>query len=269
MVVQNEAVEKDDFEEEYNQLTPKSKENYDRKNKEFKEIKEYYNRCNNYSKVADKFGVDKRTVKAYTHMDRLPITKRKSNSSLDKYQDVIIDNIDKKETDIYEILKKKGYKGTYSNVRTYIRNKHLKVSTVDKNQYVSRTDIIEILNHRSISDLKLKKEDEEILKLLLKQNKHLAKILEINDNFSTALFSEDISKLDKWINEAKNLDISELNTFTETIEKDIEATKNAIAYQKVSNGITEGKNCKLKMIKRMMFGRCSYELLRAKLIQLG
>jgi len=272
LVVQSEnitIIEKDNFEEKYNQLSPKAKENYDKKNKEFKEIKEYYNRYNNYSKVAEKFAVDKRTVKAYTHMDKLPIAKRKSYSSLDKYKDIVIDNIDKKEHDIYEVLKKKGYKGTYSNLRAYIRNKHLKVSTTDKSKYVSRTNIIELLNHRSISDLKLKKDDEKLLKLLLKQDKNLAKIIELNDNFSIALFSEDVSKLDKWIIDAKKLNISELNTFIETIQKDVEATKNAITYQKISNGIVEGKNCKLKMIKRMMYGRCSYELLRAKIIQLG
>lgn len=257
------------FDEEYNQLSKKEKENYDRKNIEFRQIKEYYNKCNNYSKTAKKFNIDWRTVKEYSHMDRLPIIKRKGTSKLDKYKTIIIDNIDKKATEIYEILKNKGYNGTYKNLRSYIYNHNLKVSTIDKNKYVNRSHIIDILHHKSISDLKLNDDDDKLLKLLLKQDKKLSKIIEISDNFSIVLFSEKAEKIEQWIEEAKTLNIRELNTFIRTIENDIIATKNSITYLEVSNELTEGKNCKMKFIKRMMYGRCSTKLLRAKLLQLG
>lgn len=257
------------FNEEYNQLSKKEKENYDRKNAEFKQIKEYYNKCNNYSKTAKKFNIDWRTVKEYSHMDRLPIAKRKGTSKLDKYKTIIIDNIDKKASEIYKILKKKGYNGTYINLRSYIYNHNLRVSTVDKNKYVNRSYIIDILHHKSISDLKLNDDDEKLLKLLFKQDKKLSKIIEISDNFSIALFSEKVEKIEQWIEEANTLNISELNTFIGTIENDIIATKNSVTYLDVSNGLTEGKNCKMKFIKRMMYGRCTPKLLRAKLLQVG
>ena len=257
------------FDEEYNQLSTKEKENYDRKNIEFKQIKEYYNKCNNYSKTAKKFNIDWRTVKEYSHMDRLPIIKRKGTSKLDKYKTIIIDNIDKKSIKIYELLKNKGYNGTYRNLRSYIYKHNLKVSTIDKNKYVNRSYIIDILHHKSISDLKLNNEEEKLLKLLLKQDKKLSKIIEISDNFSIVLFSKKTEKIEHWIEDAKTLNISELNTFIRTIENDIIATKNSITYLNVSNGVTEGKNCKMKFIKRMMYGRCTPKLLRAKLLQLG
>ena len=185
------------FDKEYEQISSKRKENYDRRNTEFLQIKEYYNKCNNYLKVAKKFGVCWRTVKAYAHMDRLPINKRKSISKLNKFKEIIIDNIDKKQADIYLILKKKGYKGTFSSLRMYIYKNNLKVSTIDKNKYVNRTNIIEILHHKSISDLMLNNEDTKILKQLLKQDKVLSRLLELNDNFSITLFSNNPDKLDK------------------------------------------------------------------------
>ena len=52
------------------------------------------------------------------------------------------------------------------------------------------------------------------------------------------------------------MNISELTTFIGTIENDIVATKNSITHLEISNGLIEGKNCKLKAIKRMMYGRC-------------
>lgn len=258
----------DDFINEYKLLSPSTKENYDRKNKEFQQIKEYYNRCDNYSKTAKMFGIDARTVKEYIHMDNLPISKRKSFSKIDKYRDIIIDNIDKKQFDIYEIIKRKGYKGTYSNLRNYIKRKQLKISTLDKNKYVNRTSIIDILHHNSISDLILNKDEEKLLKMLLKQDKLLSKVIELSANFYITIFSQNSSKLDEWIKEAKILNIKELNTFISSLVSDIKASKNSIDYLKISNGVIEGKNCKLKLIKRIMYGRCSYGLLRAKLLQL-
>ena len=45
----------------------------------------------------------------------------------------------------------------------------------------------------------------------------------------------------------------------------IEAVKNAIKYD-YSNGLTEGFNNKTKVIKRVMYGRCSFDLLRLKIL---
>ena len=127
-------------------------------------------------------------------MENLPISKRASKSTLDKFKDNIIDNIDKKLEDMYKILKNKGYKGTYSNVRSYVHRKKLKVSVLDKNIYVNRTNVIEILYHKGINDLKINTLEKEHLKLLLKEEKELSRIVNISDNFYIAIFSENINK---------------------------------------------------------------------------
>lgn len=49
------------------------------------------------------------------------------------------------------------------------------------------------------------------------------------------------------------------------IRSDMEAVKNAITYR-YSNGLTEGHNNKIKMIKRQMYGRCKFDLLRLKIL---
>ena len=56
-----------------------------------------------------------------------------------------------------------------------------------------------------------------------------------------------------------------LNSFITLIESDIEAVKNAIKYN-YSNGLTEGFNNKTKVIKRIMYGRCSFNLLCLKIL---
>ena len=258
-----------EFNEEYNRLSKKAKENYDRKNIEFNLVKKYYSKYNDYSKTAKKVGINWRTVKEYVHMNRLPIRKRKSSSSLDKYRNTIIDNIDKSLKEIYKIIQKKGYKGTYSNLKAYIKSRNLKISENQKSIYINRTTVINLLNHKGISDLGIDDIEQENLKKLLKKDKTISKIIKINDDFYNVIFSGNSKKIDSWIQEAKKLNIEKLNTFIATTEKDITAISNAITYQDLSNGLIEGKNCKMKLIKRIMYGRCSTKLLRAKLIQLG
>ena len=59
--------------------------------------------------------------------------------------------------------------------------------------------------------------------------------------------------------------IPELNTFLEGINKDLTAVKNGITEQ-YNNGLAEGSVNKIKVIKRIMCGRNSFELLKAKVL---
>ena len=53
--------------------------------------------------------------------------------------------------------------------------------------------------------------------------------------------------------------------FCAYIKKDITAVKNGIIYS-YNNGLAEGSVNKIKVIKRVMYGRNSFELLKAKVL---
>jgi len=81
------------------------------------------------------------------------------------------------------------------------------------------------------------------------------------------LTDKNIDALDKLMEGAKNLNIPEINSFINGIERDMEAVRNAIKYE-YSNGLAEGCINKLKVIKRIMYGRCSFETLKNKILRL-
>ena len=56
-----------------------------------------------------------------------------------------------------------------------------------------------------------------------------------------------------------------LVNFAKSLQRDFEAVDNAVSSAK-SNAFVEGINNKIKMVKRVMYGRCRIELLKAKLI---
>lgn len=74
--------------------------------------------------------------------------------------------------------------------------------------------------------------------------------------------------LDKWMNKTEILKITEINSFIEGMKKDITAVKNSILYP-YNNGVAEGSVNKLKVVKRIMYGRNSFSLLKSKILRLG
>lgn len=79
------------------------------------------------------------------------------------------------------------------------------------------------------------------------------------------IFSQKSDVLDAWIVQAKSLQIDERDTYVNGLLADIVAVKNAIRY-KYNNGLAEGSVNKIKLTKRIMYGRNSFELLKAKLL---
>ena len=64
---------------------------------------------------------------------------------------------------------------------------------------------------------------------------------------------------------SKKINVKELNSFITLIESDIDAIKNVIKYD-YSNGLIEAFNNKTKVIKRIIYGRCSFDLLSLKIL---
>ena len=116
-------------------------------------------------------------------------------------------------------------------------------------------------NIEEVKDENLKKD----LKEYLGMNEELNKIIKCIGDFKEVKYSKKVRKLSYWIKKAKKINVKELNSFITLIECDIEAVKNAIKYD-YSNGLTEGFNNKTKVIKRVMYGRCSFDLLRLKIL---
>jgi transposase len=67
----------------------------------------------------------------------------------------------------------------------------------------------------------------------------------------------------RWIDTASVLGGKNVRTFAEGVRNDYAAIKRAIEHQ-YNNGLLEGTVCKIKAIKRVMYGRASFKLLEIK-----
>jgi transposase len=67
--------------------------------------------------------------------------------------------------------------------------------------------------------------------------------------------------LEAWLTQLENDDQPQLHSFTRGIRRDQEAVTAGLALD-YSSGPLEGRNCKTKYIKRLMYGRANFDLLR-------
>ena len=100
---------------------------------------------------------------------------------------------------------------------------------------------------------------------VLKKYPLLSELCALTKDFYSVIFSKNPAKMDDWINTAQKYDIPELQTFLNGVKKDLTAVKNGIIYP-YNNGLAEGSVNKIKVIKRIMYGRNSFELLKAKVL---
>ena len=72
-------------------------------------------------------------------------------------------------------------------------------------------------------------------------------------------------QLDAWIRTVRACHIRELNSFVAGLARDKAAVLAGLTLP-YSNGQTEGQITKLKLIKRMMYGRAGFPLLRQRML---
>lgn len=201
------------------------------------------------------------TLNVYLALKEPPI--RDSQCILDNYipliKQLIIEK--KKSKEIFKAIKEQGYTGKMTVLNMHMKS--IKNEIKNNTSYLKRSKIKKLFFY-DIEDIKNEELKNDII-FYLNQNEELKKLIDIEKEFKAVIFSKKPEQLDTWIKTAKTLNIIELNSFINLIESDIDAVKNAIIYD-YSNGLTEGFNNKTKVIKRQMYGRCSFDLLRLKIL---
>ncbi len=74
-----------------------------------------------------------------------------------------------------------------------------------------------------------------------------------------------VGKLDSWLSSCSKSGIEGFDTFAAGLRQDYAAVRAALS-EPWSNGQAEGQINRLKMIKRQMYGRASFNLLRKRVL---
>lgn len=99
----------------------------------------------------------------------------------------------------------------------------------------------------------------------LRQHPSLARTNDLAQQFTEMTTGRKGELLTGWIQEAMASDIHELKSYALGLQADQAAIQAAMTYE-WSNGMTEGHVNRLKLIKRQMYGRASFDLLRIRVL---
>jgi transposase len=112
---------------------------------------------------------------------------------------------------------------------------------------------------------KLKEKEQEEL-LAMRQASPMAEtIYQLVQEFFRLVHSRQGTQLDSWISKVETSAIPELQRFANGLERDKAAVLAGLTLVH-SNGQVEGQVTRIKLIKRMMFGRAGFPLLRQRVL---
>lgn len=168
---------------------------------------------------------------------------------------------------IHKILCEKGYTGSVASLRMFMQKERTRMREQDEQNKVQS----EFIQRKSLCQLIYKKIENVATITInqyeqaLKKYPQLSVLYSLVKEFHTILFSKKPEKLDTWMDSARKYDIPELQIFLDGMSNDLKAIKNGIIYS-YSNGLAEGSVNKIKVIKRIMYGRNSFDLLKSKVL---
>ncbi len=226
-------------------------------------------------KIGEELGLARNTVRKYFRQPPeapLPTPRPLRASQLDPYEDYLLARWGQGERNAAQLhreIGERGYRGAATIVRAYIA--HLRATTADGSPPRSRKQRAQALSPRALRWLLSRKrealdqEEQTRLDQLLNLSPEVQTIYALLQAFLSMVRGRKHQDLRSWMRQAERSGIPELKSFVTGIERDYDAVHAALRLP-WSQGITEGKVNKLKTLKRAMYGRAGFALLRHRLL---
>lgn len=166
---------------------------------------------------------------------------------------------------LYATIRARGFNGKYTQF-CHNMNRFIKPETLN----LPRLSPIETWSNSKLSFMvlqppdKLTAQDLNFLDFLYQKVPQIKATAELTKNFKNLFSAKAEGSLQDWLTQALET-TSELQGFAKGIQRDFDAVNQAV-ISNISNGQVEGQVNKLKTVKRMMYERASFKLLRTMVL---
>jgi len=100
---------------------------------------------------------------------------------------------------------------------------------------------------------------------LRQASKVLDKAYRLVQEFFSMLHKRQGHRLEQWLAKVAKSDLPELHQFARGVQRDKAAVQAGLTWE-INNGQVEGQVTKLKLLKRTMYGRAGFALLRQRVL---
>ena len=112
----------------------------------------------------------------------------------------------------------------------------------------------------------LNDEDRRYLERLFELSPEIERAQSLTQRFVVLMRGRKSEDFDAWLREVEHSGVAEMKAFARGLKQDYAAVKAGLTYE-WSNGQVEGQINRLKTVKRAMFGRANFDLLRTRTLR--
>ncbi len=117
-----------------------------------------------------------------------------------------------------------------------------------------------------LKDLDSLDQEQQRTLAFIRRHPGVETLYQLTQSFVKLMKDRDFEALDCWLTRGEKCGLPDMETFTQGLQNDYEAVKASFVFS-YSNGPVEGQINRLKFVKRSMFGRGSFELLRSRFLE--
>ena len=243
----------------------------------FEEVRAMHAQGVTVSAIAQKTGLDRKTVRKFIQADVFPErqARPKQTSILDTYKPYLQQRWKegcRTATKLWQEIQRLGYSGGRSLVGDFVAQLRKANGLPARTRMLAPIDDqYTRLTPRTVTWVVLKRidqledKDRVLIQRLRAIHPDVDTAITLAQDFATIIRTHLLSDFDLWLSRAANSSIAALRNFAAGIQRDYDAVKAAISTD-WSNGQTEGQVNRLKFIKRQMFGRAHFDLLRIRVL---
>ena len=224
--------------------------------------------------IARRLKLARNTVRRYLRSETFPARPRQRlGRGLQRFCDYLRGRIRagcQNASRLYREIVEQGYTGSINSVRRHVRRLRqeigiAKTSAKDNKLRKPKTSAATLSWLLIREPEQLNASERELTQRLREQIPTLDRGIKLATEFREMIRQQQSGQLEDWLGRAKCSDITEWKGFAKSIKKDQQAVQAALDL-KWSNGPVEGHVNRLKLIKRQMYGRANFDLLRARVI---
>lgn len=258
------------------ELTKKEKAQLARREKrleQYKAVLKLHEQGFSQTETARRSGVSPKTIRKYIRADECPMYPegRTRRSKLDPYKEYISQRWQAgchNATQILHEIRQQDFKGSRSIMMGWV-SETLRPPRSANCQPQSRKVVPWSASRASWllvkQEVDLTDEDRQALERMKQADDKVAEAHVLGQCFVQMVREQQPEALLTWLENATKSGIEALKQFAKGIKQDLDAVTNALSLP-WSNGQTEGQVNRLKLIKRQMYGRANFDLLRKRVL---
>ena len=165
-------------------------------------------------------------------------------------------------TSLYQEIKALGYRGTCNPVRVYVRGRRPDKPAAP----LPAPSVRAVTGYLTRHPAGLDQDERELRAAILERCPELNALAEHVRSFAEMMADRTGHLLDAWITDALQSGLAPLVGFARGLTTDYEAVRNGLTLPH-SSGAVEGNVNRIKMLKRQMYGRANFDLLRIRVLK--